>query len=209
MEKQITNLEIATWSKLIWIKAIEICYELILFIWYFSIPQLIDLFVYWLISKHVFPLRLRLRLNVLLMRFMITSAFMALQTLILNNFSIILCETGIHNLICSLSSNTVIFTSVFSLHSFWDETLPQTWYHPTALLIFTGELQFKQSYAWITVFPSILTIFAITFVWKVEALNSSTVILILALSFWVTVVVSVVFKARLSLTSWIINFVRL
>ena len=143
------------------------------------------------------------------MSFMITSAFVAMETLILNKFSIILCETEIQNLIFSLWPNTVIFTSVFSLHLFWDETLSQTWYRPTALLIFTGELQFEQSYAWITVFPSILTVFAITFVWKVEALGSSTITLILTLSFWVTLVVSFVLKVRLPINLWILNFVRL
>ena len=49
-------------------------------------------------------------------------------------------------------------------------TLSQTRHHSTALL-FTGELQVEQRYVWITVFLSILTTFAFTFFWKVEALS--------------------------------------
>ena len=143
------------------------------------------------------------------MNFMTTSAFVAMQTLILHKFSIILCGAEIYNLICPLSSNTVIFSSVFSLHSFWDETLSQTWQYPTVLLIFTGELQAEQSYAWITVIPSILTTFAFTFFRKWKHWVLSLVTSMLALLFWVTVVVSVVFKTRLSINFWILSFVRL
>ena len=58
-------------------------------------------------------------------------------------------------------------------------------------------------------FPSILTTFASTLFWKAEALSSSSVTSILALSFWVAVVVTVVFKTGLSKFFWILSFVRL